>query len=94
MRNPREIELLRSLLPIGSEATLAEIFERTSIQASELPFLVESLQQVWVRFQSNRTNTLNRAGAGVTRSRDDPGGASHRDNRSRRAGFSGNFLHE
>jgi len=45
MRNPREIELIRLLLPVGSEVLLAEIFERTAIQSSELPFLVESLQQ-------------------------------------------------
>ena len=29
MRNPREIELIRLLLPVGSEVLLAEIFERT-----------------------------------------------------------------
>ncbi len=36
MHNPREVELLRSLLPIGTKATLEKIFERTSIRASEL----------------------------------------------------------
>jgi BirA family transcriptional regulator, biotin operon repressor / biotin---[acetyl-CoA-carboxylase] ligase len=53
MRNPREIELIRLLLPVGSEVLLAEIFERTAIQPSELPFLVESLQQCGFVF--NRT---------------------------------------
>jgi BirA family biotin operon repressor/biotin-[acetyl-CoA-carboxylase] ligase len=45
MPNPREIQLLRLLLPVGSEALLADIFERMAIGASELPRLVESLQQ-------------------------------------------------
>src|SRR6202011_4875059 len=53
MRNPREVELIRLLLPVGSEAVLAEIFERTAIQPSELPFLLESLQQCGFIF--NRT---------------------------------------
>jgi BirA family transcriptional regulator, biotin operon repressor / biotin---[acetyl-CoA-carboxylase] ligase len=53
MRNPREIELLRLLLPIGSETVIAEIFGRTDIQPSELPFLLESLQQCGFVF--NRT---------------------------------------
>ena len=53
MRNPREIELLRLLLPIGSEMVIAEIFERTAIQASELLFLLESLQECGFVF--NRT---------------------------------------
>jgi BirA family transcriptional regulator, biotin operon repressor / biotin---[acetyl-CoA-carboxylase] ligase len=44
-RNPKEIELLRLLLPLGSEAVLAEIFERTCIRSADLPILVESLQQ-------------------------------------------------
>jgi BirA family transcriptional regulator, biotin operon repressor / biotin---[acetyl-CoA-carboxylase] ligase len=51
MRNPKEIELIRLLLPVGSEAVLAEIFERTAIQSSELPFLVESLQQSGIIFK-------------------------------------------
>jgi BirA family transcriptional regulator, biotin operon repressor / biotin---[acetyl-CoA-carboxylase] ligase len=53
MRNPKEIELIRSLLPIGSEAMLAKIYERTDIQSFELPFLVESLKQCGFIF--NRT---------------------------------------
>jgi len=53
MRNPREIELLRLLLPVGSEAVLTEIFERTGIQSSELPYLVDSLQKCGFIF--NRT---------------------------------------
>jgi BirA family transcriptional regulator, biotin operon repressor / biotin---[acetyl-CoA-carboxylase] ligase len=53
MGNPKEVELLRSLLPVGSVAILAEIFERTAIRSTELPFLVESLQQCGFIF--NRT---------------------------------------
>jgi BirA family biotin operon repressor/biotin-[acetyl-CoA-carboxylase] ligase len=53
MGNPKEIELLRSLLPVGSVVVLAEIFERTAIRPTELPFLVRSLQQCGFIF--NRT---------------------------------------
>ena len=53
MHNPREVELLRSLLPIGTKATLEKIFERTSIRASELPFVLECLQKCGFVF--NRT---------------------------------------
>jgi BirA family transcriptional regulator, biotin operon repressor / biotin---[acetyl-CoA-carboxylase] ligase len=53
MGNPREIELLRLLLPVGSEAMLAEIYKRTGIQSAELPILVESLEQGGLVF--NRT---------------------------------------
>ena len=45
MRNRREVELLRWLLPIGSQTALEEIFDRTSIRAPELAFLLESLQK-------------------------------------------------
>ena len=45
LRNPKEIELLRLLLPIGSKAVLAEVFERTAIGSADLPLLVESLEQ-------------------------------------------------
>jgi biotin-[acetyl-CoA-carboxylase] ligase BirA-like protein len=59
MRNPKEIELIRLLLPVGSEAVLAEIFERTAIRSSELPFLVESLQQSGIIFkQTERTLSI------------------------------------
>jgi BirA family transcriptional regulator, biotin operon repressor / biotin---[acetyl-CoA-carboxylase] ligase len=53
MRNPKEIELLRLLLPVGSAVMLAEIFERTPIKSSELPILLESLRQCGLIF--NRT---------------------------------------
>jgi len=53
LRNPKEIELLRLLWPIGSEAVLAEIFERTSIRTADFPILVESLQRCGFIF--NRT---------------------------------------
>ena len=53
MRDSREIELLRLLLPLGSETVVAEIFERTAIQASELPPIIESLQQCGFIFNQN-----------------------------------------
>jgi BirA family biotin operon repressor/biotin-[acetyl-CoA-carboxylase] ligase len=53
MRDPREIELLRLLLPVGSEAAVAEIFKRTAIQASELPSIIGSLRQCGFIFNQN-----------------------------------------
>ena len=53
LRNPKEIELLRLLWPIGSEAVLADVFARTTIRSGDLPLLVESLEQCGFIF--NRT---------------------------------------
>jgi BirA family biotin operon repressor/biotin-[acetyl-CoA-carboxylase] ligase len=53
MGNPKEIELLRSLLPPGSVVGLPEIFKRTTLQPAELPILLQSLQQCGFIF--NRT---------------------------------------
>ena len=44
MRDPREIELLRRLLPAGRAIELAELLEQTGIESNELPVLIECLQ--------------------------------------------------
>jgi BirA family biotin operon repressor/biotin-[acetyl-CoA-carboxylase] ligase len=45
MRNPKEVELLRRLLPAGKVMDWAELFEQLGIQSEELPLLVECLQE-------------------------------------------------
>src|SRR5580704_8676158 len=45
MRDPREIELLRRLLPVGRAIGLAELLKQTGIEPSELAALVEGLQE-------------------------------------------------
>jgi hypothetical protein len=45
MRDPKEVELLRRLLPAGKVMDRAELFEQLGIQSEELPLLVECLQE-------------------------------------------------
>jgi hypothetical protein len=45
MRDPREIELLRQLLPTGRAIELGTLLERTGIGSDELLPLIECLQQ-------------------------------------------------
>ena len=45
MHDPREIELLRCLLPAGRAIELVELFKQTRIGSAELPVLIECLQQ-------------------------------------------------
>jgi len=45
MHDPREIELLRWLLPAGRAIELVELFKRTGIGSGEMPVLIECLQQ-------------------------------------------------
>jgi BirA family transcriptional regulator, biotin operon repressor / biotin---[acetyl-CoA-carboxylase] ligase len=45
MRDPREIELLRRLLPDGRPIELGELLERIGIDADELPVFIEGLRQ-------------------------------------------------
>jgi BirA family biotin operon repressor/biotin-[acetyl-CoA-carboxylase] ligase len=45
MRDPREIELLRRLLPAGRAIELGKLLEQTGIGSDELPALIECLQQ-------------------------------------------------
>jgi BirA family biotin operon repressor/biotin-[acetyl-CoA-carboxylase] ligase len=45
MRDPREIELIRLLLPAGRRVALGELLERTGIGSDELPGLIEGLRQ-------------------------------------------------
>lgn len=47
--------MLRLLWPIGSEAVLAEVFERTAIGSADLPLLVESLEQCGFIFKRTET---------------------------------------
>src|ERR1700735_3518902 len=51
MRDPREIELLRRLLPSGRTIELAKLSEETGIEFSEWPVLLESLEQCGVVFR-------------------------------------------
>jgi BirA family biotin operon repressor/biotin-[acetyl-CoA-carboxylase] ligase len=44
-QDPREIELLRRLLPAGRAIELAKLFEQTGIGLDELPVYIECLQQ-------------------------------------------------
>jgi BirA family transcriptional regulator, biotin operon repressor / biotin---[acetyl-CoA-carboxylase] ligase len=44
MRDSREIELLRRLLPIGKTIELSELLEQTGIGSNELSVLIESLR--------------------------------------------------
>jgi BirA family transcriptional regulator, biotin operon repressor / biotin---[acetyl-CoA-carboxylase] ligase len=45
MRDPREIELLRQLLPVGRVVDLAELWEQTGIGPNELTVYMECLQR-------------------------------------------------
>jgi BirA family transcriptional regulator, biotin operon repressor / biotin---[acetyl-CoA-carboxylase] ligase len=45
MRDPREIELLRRLVPGGRTIDLAKLLEETGIEFSEWPVFLESLEQ-------------------------------------------------
>ena len=45
MRDPREIELFRRLLPAGRVIELTELLEQTGIGSHELPVFIECLQQ-------------------------------------------------
>jgi BirA family transcriptional regulator, biotin operon repressor / biotin---[acetyl-CoA-carboxylase] ligase len=45
MRDSREIELIRLLLPAGRLVELGELFERTGIGSDELPVFMEGLRQ-------------------------------------------------
>ena len=45
MRDPREIELIRLLLPAGRPIRLGELLERTGIHADELPVFMEDFRQ-------------------------------------------------
>src|ERR1700693_4591293 len=45
MRDPREIELLRQLLPVGRVVDLAELWEQTGIGPNELTVYMEGLQR-------------------------------------------------
>src|SRR5271165_1554495 len=45
MRDPREIELIRLLLPAGRLVKLGELLERTGIDSDELPVFMEDLRQ-------------------------------------------------
>lgn len=51
MRDPREIELLRRLLPGGRTIDLAKLSEETGIKFSEWPVFFESLEQCGLVFQ-------------------------------------------
>jgi BirA family biotin operon repressor/biotin-[acetyl-CoA-carboxylase] ligase len=45
MRDPKEVELLRRLLPAGKVMDRGELFEQLRIQSEELPLLVECLRE-------------------------------------------------
>src|ERR1700719_1103517 len=45
MYAPREIELLRRVLPAGRAIELTELLEQTGIESNELPVFIECLQQ-------------------------------------------------
>jgi BirA family biotin operon repressor/biotin-[acetyl-CoA-carboxylase] ligase len=45
MRDPREIEMLRRLLPMGRVIDLAELSKQTGIASAEMPVLTERLRQ-------------------------------------------------
>ena len=45
MRDPREIELIRLLLPAGRLVELGKLLERTGIGSDELPVFMEGLRQ-------------------------------------------------
>jgi BirA family biotin operon repressor/biotin-[acetyl-CoA-carboxylase] ligase len=51
MHDPREIELLRRLLPGGRTIELAKLSEETGIKFSEWPVLLESLEQCGFTFR-------------------------------------------
>jgi BirA family biotin operon repressor/biotin-[acetyl-CoA-carboxylase] ligase len=44
MRDPREIELIRRLLPVGRVVAFAELLPQTGIECDELPVFIECLQ--------------------------------------------------
>ena len=45
MPDPREIKLLRRLLPVGTVIKLTELLEQTGIGSDELPVFIDGLQQ-------------------------------------------------
>ena len=45
MPDPREIKLLRLLLPVGTVIKLTELLEQTGIGSDELPVFIDGLQQ-------------------------------------------------
>jgi BirA family biotin operon repressor/biotin-[acetyl-CoA-carboxylase] ligase len=51
MRDPREIELLRQLLPVGRVVGLAELWEQTGIGTNELTVYIECLQRCGFLFR-------------------------------------------
>lgn len=55
MRDPREIELLRRLLPAGRTIELERLLEQTGIGPVELPVLTERLQQSGFVFARTET---------------------------------------
>jgi BirA family biotin operon repressor/biotin-[acetyl-CoA-carboxylase] ligase len=54
MRDPREIELLRRVLPGGRAIELAGLLEQTGIGADELPIFIERLQQCGFAFRHTK----------------------------------------
>jgi BirA family transcriptional regulator, biotin operon repressor / biotin---[acetyl-CoA-carboxylase] ligase len=59
MRDPREIELLRRLLRAGTAIDLTILLKQTGIQSSELPVIVESLQECGFLFsQTEKTISI------------------------------------
>lgn len=57
MRDPREVELIRRLLPAGRRIRLPELLERTGIHADELPVFMEGFRQSGFIF-SQTENTI------------------------------------
>jgi BirA family biotin operon repressor/biotin-[acetyl-CoA-carboxylase] ligase len=56
MRNPKEVELLRRLLPTGKVVNQAELFGQLGIRSEELPFLMECLEGCgFVFWQTEKT---------------------------------------
>jgi len=51
MRDPREIDLLRRLLPVGRAIELAELLEETGIGFNELPVFIECLEECGFNFR-------------------------------------------
>ena len=54
MRDPREIELLRRVLPGGRAIELAGLLEQTGIGADELPSFIERLQKCGFAFRHTK----------------------------------------
>ena len=56
MRNPKEVELLRRLLPTGKVVNQVELFGQLGIRSEELPFLMECLEGCgFVFWQTEKT---------------------------------------